>query len=51
MLAIADTGSTAHFGTIDAPVINIRPTRHPITIQNPNGSLMVSTHEAELDLP
>jgi hypothetical protein len=50
-LAIADTGSTAHFGTIDAPVINKRPTLNPIFIRNPNGDIMKSTHEAELDLP
>ena len=50
-LAIADTGSTANFGTIDAPVLNKRPTLNPITIHNPNGSVMMSTHEAELDLP
>jgi hypothetical protein len=50
-LAIADTGSTANFGTIDVPVLNKRPTLNPITIHNPNGSIMTSTHEAELDLP
>jgi hypothetical protein len=50
-LAIADTGSTAHFATITAPVINQRTTVTPITIRNPNGSVMTSTHEAELDLP
>jgi len=49
--AIADTGSTAHFCTIDAPVINARPATTPITIRNPDGAIMVSTHVAELDLP
>jgi hypothetical protein len=50
-LAIADTGSTAHFGTIDAPVINKRLSLNPISIRNPNGTIMTSTHEADLDLP
>jgi hypothetical protein len=48
---IADTGSTAHFCTIDTPVINQRIAKHPISIRNPNGSVMQSTHTAELDLP
>jgi hypothetical protein len=50
-LAIADTGSTAHFGTINAPVINKRRSLNPIHIRNPNGTIMISTHEADLDLP
>jgi hypothetical protein len=51
-LAIANTGSTANFGIIeDAPVLNKCPTLNPITIQNPNGSIMTSADEAELDLP
>jgi hypothetical protein len=49
--AIANTGSTHHFCTIDARVINKRRTSNPINIRNPNGSIMRSTHEAELDLP
>ena len=48
---IADTGCTSHFCTVDTPVINKRPTNNPLTIQNPNGSLMHSTHEADLDWP
>jgi hypothetical protein len=48
---IADTGSTAHFCTIDTPVINKIPAKQPIAIRNPNGSVMYSTHTAELDLP
>ena len=48
---IADTGSTANFGSIQTPVINKRPTLQPITVRNANGSLMHSTHEAELDFP
>jgi hypothetical protein len=40
----ADTGSTAHFCTINTPVINQIPATHPIAIRNPNGSIMHSTH-------
>jgi len=50
-LLIADTGSTAHFCTTDTPVVNKRFARNPISIRNPNGSTMQSTHEADLDLP
>jgi hypothetical protein len=52
-LAIADTGSTAHFGSIDAPVINKRLSLNPISIRNPNGTtIMTLTHKADhLDLP
>ena len=49
---IADTGSTGNFGAIASKcIINKRPTTNPIAVTNPNGSLMYSTHEAELDLP
>ena len=48
---IANTGSTAHFCTIDTPVINQQVATQPITIRNPNGTIMTSTHTAELDLP
>ena len=48
---IADTGSTANFGSLHSPVINKRLTKNPIAVRNANGSLMHSTHEAELDFP
>jgi len=48
---IADTGSTAHFGTTTLPVVNKQPATHPIAIHNPNGTIMYSTHTAELDIP
>ena len=47
---IADSGSTAHFCTTSAHVINQRPANPPIGIKNPNGTVMYSTHEAELDI-
>jgi hypothetical protein len=49
--AIADSGSTAHFCTVSAHLINKLVTSRPIGITNPNGTEMYSTHEAELDLP
>ena len=49
--AIADTGSTGNFFTVDTPVLNKCPAVHPIAIHNPNGTVMHSTHEAELDMP
>jgi hypothetical protein len=48
---IGDTGTTSHFCTIDTPVINKVIATAPIAVRNPNGSLMHSTHEAELFLP
>jgi hypothetical protein len=33
------------------PVVNKRPAANPITIHNPNGTIMYSTHTAELDIP
>ena len=49
--AIADTGSTGNFFTVNTPVINVRPSVMPIAIRNPNGTVMYSTHDAELNLP
>jgi hypothetical protein len=50
-IAIANTGSTAHFCTTDIPVHNKHLATTPIAIHNPNGNVMYSTHIAELDLP
>ena len=49
--AIADTGSTAHFFTISAPLTNKCVTDTPISIHNLNGTIMISTHVANLDIP
>jgi hypothetical protein len=48
---IADTGSTAHFGTTTLPVVNKRPASNLLAIHDPNGAIMYSTHTAELDIP
>ena len=50
-LIIADSGATAHFATLDLPVLNRRPATNPIAIANPDGTLMYSTHEGELNIP
>ena len=50
-IAIGDTGCTSHFASTSAPVINKKPANPPIPIRNPNGAVMWSTHEAELDIP
>jgi hypothetical protein len=47
---LADTGTTSTFVSIQYPVVNKRIATKPIAIQNPNGSIMSSTHEAELDM-
>jgi hypothetical protein len=47
---IADTGSTAHFFQ-DYPISNRRITTTPLAIRNPNGSIMYSSHEGEIDIP
>ena len=49
--AIADTGCTSHFFTIDAPYQNTRNAPAAITIQNPNGTTMHSDTIADIVLP
>jgi hypothetical protein len=48
---VAYTGSTSTYISINFPIINKRLTTNPISISNPNGQIMTSTHEAKLDLP
>jgi len=36
---------------VNTPVHNTTPSLHPISIQNPDGSVMQSTHDAELNIP
>jgi len=49
--AIANSGCTAHFFSSTTPICNKHPTTAPITIHTPSGTIMHSTHEADLDLP
>jgi hypothetical protein len=50
-LILTDSGSSGNYATFDLSVVNQQPTSCPITIQLPNGEHVVSTHEAELDIP
>jgi hypothetical protein len=49
--AILDTGCTSHFCTDEMPLLNIREAEEPLTIRNPNGSTMIATQIANLDIP
>ena len=49
--AIADTGSTHNCVNHDTPIINKCTTQHPIAVRNPNSEIMLSTHEAEFNIP
>ena len=53
-LAVANTGMTGHYLTINSPCINKQKAVHLISIQIPNGVIIKSTHTALLvhpDLP
>ena len=47
----ADSGSTHNYAGIHGKVLNLRPTTNPIRVEIPDGGIMTSTHEGELDLP
>ena len=50
-LGIADAGATGHFLQPGAPAISIRRTENPISISQPDGGKLESTHECEIDNP
>ena len=50
-LGITDTGATGHFLQPGAPEINIRRTTNSISISQPDGGKLKSTHECEIDNP
>ena len=50
-LGISDAGSTGHFLQLGTPAKNIRPTNNPISISQPDGGKLESTHECEIDNP
>ena len=50
-LGIADAGATGHFLQPGASAINIRRTKNPISISQPDGGKLESTHEWEIDNP
>lgn len=48
---IVDSGSTAHYCTVDLPVENKRECKDNICIKAANGTIMRATHVAELNYP
>jgi hypothetical protein len=50
-IIIADSGTTAHYGTSELPVLNKVPCTKEICIRTANGAIMKATHEAKLDIP
>jgi hypothetical protein len=48
---IADSGTIAHFVTVNALVTNKHIAVVPLAIYNPNGAIMYSTHTAEIIVP
>ena len=49
--AILDLGASSHFLCLDASVTNKQPATNPITVMQPDGDAVVSTHTGDLDLP
>ena len=50
-LAVADTGTTGYYLTLNSPCTNKRKEVHPLPIQMTNGEVIKSTHTALLDHP
>ena len=58
-IIIADTGATGHYASTDfimintslSPIINIKQTDNPISVQLPDNHHIKSTHTANLDIP
>ena len=53
-LAVANTGTTGYYLTLNSPCDNKQQAVHPLPIQIPNGEIIASTHTALLshqDLP
>ena len=48
-LGIADAGATVHFLQPGKPAKNIRPTNDPISISQPDGGKLESTHKCDID--
>jgi membrane protease subunit (stomatin/prohibitin family) len=49
--SIADSGTTAHFVTVNTLVINKKIAMVLLAIYNPNGTIMYSMHTTEIDVP
>ena len=50
-VGITDAGATGHFLQSGAPAINIKRTKNPISISQPDGGKLESTHKCEIDNP
>ena len=50
-MGISDAGATGHFLHPSTPAKKIRPTDNPISINQPDGGKLESTHECEIDNP
>ena len=50
-VGIVDTGATGNFLQPGAPAVNIRITKTPICISQPDGGKLTSTHECDIDNP
>ena len=49
--AILDLGATSHFLVVDAPVDDIMKADNPISIRQPDGACVSSTHTCKLQIP
>ena len=49
--AVADTGSTGHYLSVNAPHKNKRPATSPVVVALPDHTTMKSTHVVDLPLP
>ena len=50
-LAVAETGTTVNYLTLDSPYSNKKKAVHPLPIQMPNEEVIKSTNTALLDHP
>ena len=50
-MGIADAGATGHFLQPGTPAKTIRQTNNPISISQPDGGKLESTHEFDIDNP
>ena len=49
-MAILDSGCSSVYLQINSPCVNKKTTKNPISVSLPNGTILKSTHEAELKL-
>ncbi len=50
-LGVANAEATGNFLQPGTSVQNLHPTKNPITISQPDGSKLISTHECDIDNP